>query len=511
MIEKKSAKTSFKPKILVVDDEKVIRKGCDEVLTQEGYEVLLAESGEQGLNMIEKEHFDIILLDLMMPGLSGFEVLSYVKALHPDTSIIVITGYATIENSIETMKKGAFDFVPKPFSPDQLRVVVSKAIEHTGALKDIANEKSRMRVLIDLLANGVMVCDAEKNLVLANPAFMKIMGYHEDDIIGQPFTVLVKNEQLIDMIDNALSMSEDALTELTQELEVGGNGEEKKVIYVARCRPFKDRIGRKLGIITVLSDITYLKEINQHKSDFVSMVAHEIKNPMSSVLAQIQVIQDELAGDVTQKQGEILGRVSERIKGLATLSSELLNLAKKEAGLATLERIKCNMAEILKEQVDFHYQKARAKGIRLELDQLPDLPHVLANKQNMEEVLSNLITNAINYTPEKGKITVSARPEKFYLCIRVTDTGLGIAKEDLYRIFDRFYRVKNEKTRYIIGTGLGLPIVKSIVEAHDGMIRVESKPDYGSTFSVYIPLITPSPSNTNPPIFDWTFGGFKNR
>jgi signal transduction histidine kinase len=148
------------------------------------------------------------------------------------------------------------------------------------------------------------------------------------------------------------------------------------------------------------------------------------------------------------------------------------------------------MAEILKEQVDFHYQKARDKGVRLELDPLPDLPPVLANKKNMEEVLSNLIINAINYTPEKGKITVSANPEKLYLCIRVTDTGLGIAEEDLDRIFDRFYRVKNEKTRYIIGTGLGLPIVKSIVEAHNGMIRVESKPDHGSTFYVHIPFTT---------------------
>ncbi|MBW1693573.1 MAG: response regulator [Deltaproteobacteria bacterium] len=490
MTEKQSTENSLKPKVLVIDDEKVIREGCHEVLTQEGYKVVRAERGEQGLKMIEREHFDVILLDLMMPGLSGFDVLSHVKALHPDTSVIVITGYATIENSIEAMKNGAFDFIPKPFSPDQLRVVVSKAIEHTSALKDIANEKSRMRVLIDLLDNGVMVSNAENNLVLANPAFMKIMGYHGDDIIGLPFTVLVKNEQLIDMIENALSMSEDALTEVTQELDIGRDGGDETMTYVARCRPFRDRIGRNLGTITVLSDITYLKEINQLKSDFVSMVAHEIKNPMSSVLAQIQVIQDELAGDITQKQGEILGRVSERIKGLVTLSSELLSLAKKEAGLATLERIKCNMAEILKEQVDFHYQKARAKGVRLELDSLPDLPPLLANKQNMEEVLSNLITNAINYTLEKGKITVSARPEKHYLCIRVTDTGLGISEEDLGRVFDRFYRVKNKKTRYIIGTGLGLPIVKSIVEAHNGMIRVESKPDHGSTFYVNIPFIT---------------------
>ena len=490
MTEKQSIDILFKPKILVVDDEKVIREGCHEVLTLEGFEVVLAKNGEQGLKMIEKAHFDVILLDLMMPGLSGFDVLSHVKALHPDTSIIVITGYATIENSIEAMKKGAFDFIPKPFSPDQLRVVVSKAIEHTGALKDIANEKSRMRVLINLLANGVMVADAEKKVVLANPAFMKIMGFQGDDIIGRPITVLIKNEQLQQMIESALSMTEDVLTELTEELDIGEDGEDKKAVYVVKCRPFRDRVGRNLGTITVLSDITYLKEINQRKSDFVSMVAHEIRSPMNSVMAQIKVIQDGLAGDVTQKQGEILGRASEKINGLVSLSSELLNMASREAGLVALEKTECDMTEVLKDQVDFHQPKAQAKGIQLKLDLLPDLPPVLANKQNMEEVLSNLIANAINYTPGKGKITVSARPKKHHLCISVSDTGLGIAEEELVRIFDRFYRVKNEKTRYIIGTGLGLPIVKSIVEAHDGMIRVESTPDHGSTFVVYLPFMT---------------------
>jgi len=451
MTEKELIKDSFKPKILVVDDEKVIREGCHEALSSEGFNVILAENGEQGLKMIGKEHFDIILLDLMMPGLSGFEVLSHVKKLHPDTVIIVITGYATIEHSIEAMKNGAFDFIPKPFSPDQLRVMVSKAIEHMHALKDIANEKSRMRVLINLLADGVMLTDAEKRLVLANPAFMKIIGFKGGNFIGRPFTLVVQNEQLQKMIDETLSMPENAFTELTEELEIESNGEDEKATYVARCLPFRDRISRNLGTITVLNDITYLKKIDQLKSDFVSMVAHEIKNPMSSVLAQIKVIQDGLAGNVTQKQDEILGRASEKIKGLVTLSSDLLYLAKREAGLSTLERINCNITEILEEQVDFHQQKARSKRIQLELDQLPDLPPVFANKQNMEEVVSNLITNAINYTQGEGKITVSARPENLYLCISVSDTGLGIAKEDLDRIFDRFYRVKNEKTRYIIG------------------------------------------------------------
>ena len=489
MTERQSIGILFKPKILVVDDEKVIREGCREVLTLEGFEVVLAENGEQGLEMIEKVHFDVVLLDLMMPGISGFDVLSHVKALHPDTSIIVITGYATVEHSIEAMKNGAFDFIPKPFSPDQLRVVVAKAIDHTGALKDISNEKSRMRVLINLLANGVMVTDVEKKLVLANPAFMKITGFKGDDIIGRPFTELVQQEQLQQMVEHALSMPESEFTELTEELEIAKSGEDGTATYVARCRPFRDRIGRNLGTITVLSDITYLKEINQRQSDFVSMVAHEIRSPMNSVMAQIKVIQDGLAGDVTQKQSEILSRASKKIGGLVTLSSELLDLAKRETGLVALERKSCNMTEVLKDQVDFHQPKAQAKGIQLKLDPLPDLPPVLANKQNMEEVLSNLIANAINYTPREGMITVSARPEKHHLCISVSDTGIGIGVEDLDRIFDRFYRVKNEKTRYIIGTGLGLPIVKSIVEAHDGMIRVESTPDHGSTFYVYIPFL----------------------
>ena len=219
------------------------------------------------------------------------------------------------------------------------------------------------------------------------------------------------------------------------------------------------------------------------------MVAHEIRGPMNAVMAQIKVIQDGLAGKVTKKQKEILGRVSEKINGLVTLSSELLNLAKRETGLVALERRSINMTELIRDQIDFHQPKAQAKGIQLELDPLPDLPPVLANKQNMEEVLSNLIANAINYTLEGGRITVAARSEKHHLCISVKDTGFGIEKEDINRIFDRFYRVKNEKTRYIIGTGLGLPIVKSIIDAHNGMIRVESKPGHGSTLYVYIPLV----------------------
>jgi PAS domain S-box-containing protein len=489
MNEKTAWKTSFKPRILVVDDEKRIRDGCHKVLTGEGFEVARAETGEVGIKMIEEAHYDIVLLDLKMPGLSGFDVLGHVKALHPDSVIIVITGYATVDHSIEAMKKGAFDFIPKPFSPEQLRVVVSKAIEHTRTLQDIANEKSRMRVLINQLASGVMATDNQKRVALANPAFLRMLGYRGESVIGCRAEEFIGDESLMQMIDQALSMREGEFLELTEELNLKGKKEGQETILVARCVPFKDRLGRILGTVTVLHDITALKKMDQLKSDFVSMVAHEIRSPMNSVLAQLKVVLDGLAGNVSEKQQEILGRASDRIRGLSDLSTDLLDLAKIESGLITQEKENLNTAEFLADQVAFHQAKAQAKDVRLELDPLPKLPPLLANRPNMEEVLSNLISNAVNYTPEGGSIGVSATTENDYLCISVRDTGIGIAHEDLDRIFDRFYRVKSEKTRLITGTGLGLSIVKSIVEAHNGMIRVESEPDHGTTFYVYIPLI----------------------
>jgi two-component system phosphate regulon sensor histidine kinase PhoR len=489
MKENTAFEFSFKPKILVVDDEKRIRDGCQTILAQEGFQVAAAKSGFLGLKMIEEEHFDIILLDLMMPGLTGMDLLTHVKKLHADTLIIVITGYATLEHAIEAMKKGAFDFIPKPFSPQDLRNVVSKAIEYIRTLQDIATEKSRMRTLINHFAGGVLATDTQKRVALANPAFLKMMGYR-GECVGRPVTDIIHNDPLIQMIEQALAMREDRYTELTMELSLGGEGQEEETILAARCVPFRDRLGRNLGTITVLHDITTLKKMDQLKSDFVSMVAHEIRSPLNSVLAQLKVVLDGLAGDLTEKQRGILGRSSDKLKALSDLSTELLDLAKIESGLITQEKEMLNMAEILKDQAKFHQAKAQAKHIQLELKPLPELPHVLASRFNMEEVLSNLISNAISYTPEGGSVTLSAAAKDNYLCIRISDTGIGIPEEELGRIFDRFYRVKNEKTRYIPGTGLGLALVKSIVEAHNGMIEVESECDRGTVFYVYLPIIT---------------------
>ncbi len=489
MIIEGEVQTHYTPRILVVDDKARIREACKSVLEECGYEVSLASNGLEALASIPAEHYDIILLDLMMPEMSGFEVLAKVKSLDPDTVVIVITGYATLEHSVDAMKKGAFDFIPKPFTPDHLRVTVAKAIEYTRALWDIADTRSRLRTMVNHISDGVMCTNHQNKVALANPAFLRMIGCQASSMIGRGVEEFINIPRIREMISQALNMPESEFSELTEEITLNGQNRPEELVLSIHCAPFRARNGRNLGVITVLHDITALKRMDRMKSQFVSTVSHEIQSPMNSVMMQIQVILDGLAGDLTEKQRSILTRASQKINNLARMASELLDLARIESGLISLEREPVDMSAIIRDQVAFHLPKAESESIRLEIDVPEMLPPILANRRNMEEVLSNLITNAIKYSPDGGQVLVSAFTENDSLCIRVKDSGLGISHGDLKLIFKQFYRIKNEKTRYINGTGLGLAIVKSILESHQGRIKVESQPGEGSTFIVFLPVL----------------------
>jgi two-component system, OmpR family, phosphate regulon sensor histidine kinase PhoR len=476
------------PRVLVIDDEERIRGACQLVLEESGYDVSLAANGIQGLEQLKLEHYDIVLLDLMMPSLSGFDVLAEVKSIHPDTVVIVITGYATLEHSVEAMKKGAFDFIPKPFTPEHLRITVAKALTHIRTLYDIAETRSRIRAMVNRLSDGVMCTNRENRIVLANPAFLRMIGRSVEPVSGLLVDEVVIIDPLRTMVGSVLETAPEAFAEQSREFTLTEEDTGKEKIISARCAPFRDRRERNLGVITVLHDITALKQIDRMKSEFVSMVSHEIRGPMNSVQMQLQVVLDGLAGELTQEQRGILERASGKIGSLCQMTSELLDLARIESGLTSLERERVDMTELIRDQVALHGPRAADAGIGMEMDLPATLPPLLGHRRSLEEVLSNLITNAIKYTPAGGQIRVSARVKQNYVCIEVRDTGLGIANEDQKRIFQRFYRVKNVQTRQIQGTGLGLSLVKKIVNAHQGSIRVESQPGVGSTFFIDLPM-----------------------
>src|SRR5512139_1160402 len=186
--------------IVVIDDEQIMREGCSRILSKDGWAVICAENGTKGLEEIkgQSEKIDVILLDLMMPGMSGMEVLDQVRVTNPNLLVIVITGYATVESAVETMKKGAYDFIPKPFTPDQLRIIVRRALEKRAlqkeaeflrkererSLRDIATEKSKIKTIINCMGDGVLVCDRDSCIVLSNPAASRMLKAPETCLVG---------------------------------------------------------------------------------------------------------------------------------------------------------------------------------------------------------------------------------------------------------------------------------------------------------------------------------------
>ncbi len=489
-------------RILVVDDEQIMRDGCTRILSKEDWEVVTAENGEVGLVAIkEGDDFDVVLLDLMMPGISGMEVLEAARQVDPNLLVIVITGYATVESAVEAMKKGAYDFIPKPFTPDQLRIIVNRALEKRSlqremevlkserekSLRDIATEKSRIATIINCMGDGVLVCDRDSCVVLTNPAAGRMLGIQESSVIGNPLSECSIDGALTETIMESLRSPDPVFPTVSQEICPSGS---TPAFLRAHTAPVKNDLGETLGAVTVLQDITGLKELDRMKSDFVAMVSHELRSPVASIQQQLSVMLEGLSGDLTERQLRMIKRAKERARGLLELINDLLDISKIEAGMVVQYKEPLRVEELLQKVHELMLPEAEAKRLKLNLQVEPPPQMVKGDRNNLEGVFTNLVNNAIKYTPEGGEITIRVTGEGENVKVEVSDTGIGISKGDLPRIFDRFYRVKSERTRQIVGTGLGLSIVKHIVEAHLGKISVESDEGAGSTFTVMLPAVS---------------------
>ncbi|MFH0814453.1 MAG: response regulator [Pseudomonadota bacterium] len=485
--------------ILVVDDERIIRDGAERILTKEGWKVSTAENGTKGLELINHDTFHILLLDLMMPGITGMEVLKTVRETHPALLVIVITGYATVENAVEAMKSGAYDFIPKPFTPDQLRIVVRRALdkirlereaellrrEREKSLRDIAHEKSKTLTIINYMADGVLVTDQEGYIVLNNPAVTRMLGLEEESPLGKHVFDWTKSNELTQMVEKVLFQGADSHYQgISQEL-LWGNPPNR--FFMAHSAPVRNEEGGVLGSVTIFNDVTWFKELDQMKSDFVDMVSHELRSPLGSMRQQLSLLVEGIAGETREEENRILRRVQSRIDGLIGMINNLLDLSRIEAGRLIQQKERIALPEIIEGTVEVMTPEAQTKGLIFEKTIDPQILPIYADRQSMETVFTNLLGNAVKYNREGGKIYIDAHNRGEFVEIKVADTGFGISKVDLPRVFDKFFRIRNEHTRKLIGSGLGLPLVKAIVEAHLGTISVESEPGKGTTFTVLLP------------------------
>jgi two-component system phosphate regulon sensor histidine kinase PhoR len=490
---------SEKIRILVTDDEKAIRDGCHRVLTGQGYEVLAAENGRLALDMLAKEAIDILLLDLKMPVMGGEEVLEIVRTRHPDVPVIIITGHGTVDTAVECMKKGAYDFITKPFQLNQFLIIIGRAAdkrtlemkaklfeeENLKNLYDLGLEKSRIKTIVNCMGSGVMVTNRNLEVVLHNPALMRLLEISRAVKNPTPITDIIDHEPLTTTLKSILSGEFPQDGSSAQEIPAGKN------VLRSISAPVLGPDGTVVGTVTVLENITAFKQLDQMKSDFVNMVAHELRSPLVSIKQLNTVLLEGLAGPMDHKQQDFVGRGTKKIDALLELINDLLDVAKIEAGRFVQRKVPTDIGKILEECIVLLEPRAKNQGIVLRYS-CQDLKPIHADPKNMEEIFNNLISNAINYSPDGGQVSVAAKGLGEYVEIRVTDTGVGIPPEELPKIFDKFYRVKHRKTRQVMGTGLGLAIVKGAVEAHHGTIDVESVEDKGTTFRVLLPAMTQS-------------------
>ncbi len=486
--------------ILLIDDEKPFRDSSQRLLSKKGYNVITAENGQRALDFLAKNLVDLILLDLKMPVMGGEEFLQVMCPHYPDIPVVVVTGHGTLDTAVNCMKKGAYDFITKPFDIPQLLLSIERALEKRTLerkareyqeetvrnLLELSTQKKRLETIINCMANGIMVTNRNLEVVLHNPALLRLLEVTEPIASPVPLQAIVKDESLIETLKKIQSGEPLEKEFVAQEIPVGPRV--LRAISAPTLEPERHVFWTVAGAVTVLEDITLFKHLDQMKSEFVNMVAHELRSPLVSIRQINSVLLEGLAGPLLEKQKDFVSRGMKKIDALLELINDLLDVARLEAGRLVRKQETIDLSEVIQDMVILMEPRAKEQRISLTVS-CENLRPVKADPRNIEEVLNNLLSNAINYSPEGGKVSVRARGVGDFAEISVSDTGVGIAPDEVPKIFDKFYRVKHPKTRHVTGTGLGLSIVKGIVEAYQGSIRVESVPDQGTTFTVLLPSV----------------------
>ena len=371
-------------RILVIDDDPGIRAAARRVLVHEGHTVETATTGQEGLRMVRKEPFDLVLLDVVMPDMRGIDLLGPIHEQAPDTVCIIITGYATVELAVQAIKAGAYDFLAKPFTSDVLLMTVQQGLER----RRLALEASRVRAM------------------------------------------------------------------------------EQEAAELARAKEELERLDR-------------------FKTQFTLTVAHELRAPLTALQSFLIALEDGYIPP--ERQEEILHRASERAQELLDLVNDLLKLAavKNEEEMGRREVL--SLAEALEKVFPLLEAQADQKGVDCTLE-VRDQPLVRAHPDQMVQLWTNLISNGIRYTPHGGRVKVLLAEQDGWAVGTVEDTGIGISPEDQDRVFEEFYRTPQAKKVEPLGTGLGLALVKRIVEGHGGDITIESELGRGSRFTFRLPV-----------------------
>jgi len=390
MIDHKTGDSAMETKgrILIIDDDEGIRKGCCRVLQPQEYSVETADSFRVGLQKIQDGQYDLILLDVMMPDGQGVDLLEPILARDPEAVSILITGYATVELAVEAIKRGAYDFIAKPFTAQMLLMTVEQGLQ-----------KRR------------------------------------------------------------LSMEARRLQDI-----------ERQAAELAQAKEQAERL-------------------QEFKSTFATLVAHELRAPVGASQSLVRTLLHGLAGDLNEKQTDILKRVELRLDALLALVNDLLTLAASKSLEAEKPLQPVSVRSVLQHVLERFQDTAMEKQVTLQ-NLIPDQNlTVQATEDGLDTILSNLLGNAIKYTPSGGSVRVEVAVKNNCVSVSVIDTGIGISGNDLAQLGNEFFRAQNAKQQGFPGTGLGLSIVKTFVQRFGGEMEIKSLEGEGTTVMINLPRL----------------------
>lgn len=346
------------------------------------------------------------------------------------------------------------------------------------SMLEVSEVKNRLQALLDNTVNGIIMIGAEGKLAYANPASVSILGLR-DDFMGRKYAEVINTYELLDMIDEAKAGRKAVKRSIVLHM-LGEKTVEANVVPIGNEKAASD------DILLVLNDISEIKRLEKVRKDFIANVSHELKTPVAAISGFSETLLDE-GGQNPENVAEFTRIIYDEAQRLTLLINDLLELSKLESDENRLDMQAIDLGQLVYENIERMTKVARLRNIDIRY-RPPSRPvKIISDSNSINQILSNLIDNAIKYSNDEGWIEVKLEERRDLVKVGIIDSGIGIPEKELPRIFERFYRVDKARSRKTGGTGLGLAIVKHLVENLGGKITVESNPENGSTFTFTLP------------------------
>jgi two-component system phosphate regulon sensor histidine kinase PhoR len=340
--------------------------------------------------------------------------------------------------------------------------------------RQLADERHRLEAVIAATLEGVVALDEDGRVTLANQAAQRLLTMGPRECLGRMFAEVSRVPRLAILADEAVAANELRTDELRQD------GQTLQV--------YATPLGSRAGVALVIHDLTEMRRLESVRRDFVANVSHELKTPLTSIRGYVETLLEGGLED-TENNLRFLKKIDVHVNRLAALITDLLSLSRIESGEAFNQRLRLNLTDVLLGAYQRLAPDAQEKALDMRVDAGSEPIYILGDLEALRQILDNLIDNAIKYNKPGGLVELGIARDGARARITVRDTGVGISREDLPRIFERFYRVDKARSREVGGTGLGLSIVKHLVQALDGEIQVQSEEGVGATFTVWFPEI----------------------